>query len=188
MCRLLLGLDFQKQHQSVIFHHGGPQSPLKVCGLSVFEVETDASEFAIAATLNQKGLPVAFFINTLQGSEIRHASVEKEAQAIIRTISHWKHFLTVRYFLIKTDECSVSYIFNTKQRGKIKNDKMVHWRIELSCYNFDIECCPGAENIAADTFSRYFCAAVPAGVYIAELHDSLCHLGITHMLFLGGGD
>ena len=36
---LILGLDFQKQHQSIIFHHGGPQSPLEVCGLSVLKVE-----------------------------------------------------------------------------------------------------------------------------------------------------
>ena len=85
-----------------------------------FEVETDASEFAIAVTLNQKGRQVAFFSHTLQGSEIRHASVEKEAQAIIETIHHWKHYLTGRHFLIKTDQCSVAYMFNTKQRGKIK--------------------------------------------------------------------
>ena len=70
-----------------------------------------------------------------------------------------------------------SYI---KQRGKIKNDKIMHWRIELSCYNLDIVCCPGAENIAP--FSRSFCAAVPAGVNITELHNSLCHPGITRML------
>ena len=63
-----------------------------------FEVETDVSEFAIAATLNQKGRPVTFFSHTLQGSEIRHASVEKEAQAIIETIHHWKHYLTGRHF------------------------------------------------------------------------------------------
>ena len=35
---LLLGLDFQKQHPSVIFHHGGPQAPLEVCGLSMLKV------------------------------------------------------------------------------------------------------------------------------------------------------
>ena len=46
-----------------------------------FEVETDASEFAIAATLDQKGCPVGFFSHTLQGSEIRYASVEKECQS-----------------------------------------------------------------------------------------------------------
>ena len=35
---LLLGLDFQRQHRSVIFHHGGPQPPLEVCGLSMLKV------------------------------------------------------------------------------------------------------------------------------------------------------
>ena len=45
-----------------------------------FEVETDALEVAIAATLNQAGHPVAFFSRTLQEPELKHPSVEKEAQ------------------------------------------------------------------------------------------------------------
>ena len=36
---LILGLDFQKQHQSVSFHHGGPEPPLVVCGLTTLKVE-----------------------------------------------------------------------------------------------------------------------------------------------------
>ena len=44
-----------------------------------FDFETDASEVAIAATLNQNGKPVAFFSRTLQGSELKYASIEKEA-------------------------------------------------------------------------------------------------------------
>ena len=36
---LILGLDFQKQHQSVSFHHGGPEPPLIVCGLTTLKVE-----------------------------------------------------------------------------------------------------------------------------------------------------
>ena len=35
---LLQGLDFQKQNQSLIFHHGGPQPTLEVCGLSMLKV------------------------------------------------------------------------------------------------------------------------------------------------------
>ena len=134
-----------------------------VCALDVhvpFEVETDASsEFAIAATLNKKGCPVAFFSHTLQGPEVRHASAEKVAQAIIKTICHLKHYLTGRYFLIKTDQCSVAYMFNNKQRGKIKKDKIMRWSVNLFCYNFDIVYHHGAESIAPDTFSQSFCAA-----------------------------
>ena len=75
-----------------------------------FEVETDASKVALAATLNQNGKPVAFFSRTLQGSELKHASTEKEAQAIIEAVRHWRHFLAGRHFILKTDQKSVSYM------------------------------------------------------------------------------
>ena len=68
-----------------------------------FELETDASEVAIAATLNQAGRLVAFFSRTLQGQEIRHSSIEKETQAIIESIRHWKHYLTGLHFSLKID-------------------------------------------------------------------------------------
>ena len=56
-----------------------------------FEVETDASDLAIAATLNQAGGPVALFSRTVQGPKVRYTSVKMEAEAIIKTVHHWKH-------------------------------------------------------------------------------------------------
>jgi len=100
-------------------------------------VETDASEVAIATTLNQNGRPVAFFSRMLQGSELKHPSIEKEAQAIIEAVRHWKHYLTGKHFTLRTDQKSVTFMFDQKHKGKIKNDKILHWRIELSCYSFD---------------------------------------------------
>ena len=72
-----------------------------------FTVETDTSDFAIAATLSQEGRPVAFYLRTLLVSDQYHSSVEKEAQAIVESINHWRHFLLGRHFTLITDQRSV---------------------------------------------------------------------------------
>jgi hypothetical protein len=145
-----------------------------------FTLETDASDVAIGATLNQAGRPVAFFSRTLQGSELKHSSVEKEAQAIIESVRHWRHYLTGTHFTLKTDQKSVRFMFDKKHHGKVKNDKIHRWRMELSCYSFDIEYLPGEENIPADTLSRAFSAGI-SDETLKTLHEALCHPGVTRM-------
>ena len=90
-----------------------------------FLVETDTSDYAIAATLSQQGRPIAFFSRTLNRSELKHSTIEKEAAAIIEVAWKWKHYLTGRRFSLRTDQKSVSYMFNTKHSGKIKNNKFM---------------------------------------------------------------
>ena len=119
-----------------------------------FIVETDASDYAIGATLSQSHRPVAFFSRTLNKSERNHHSVEKEAYAIVESIRKWKHYLLGSTFTVKTDQRSVSFMFSNANHGKIKNDKIARWRIELSPYGFDIEHRPGKDNLPADALSR----------------------------------
>ena len=94
-----------------------------------FTLETDASDFAIAATLSQAGLPVAFHSRTFQGSEQFYSSVEKEAQAIFESVNHWRYLLLGRHFTLITDQRSVAYMYDTKNPSKIKNDKILRWRV-----------------------------------------------------------
>jgi len=62
-----------------------------------FTLETDASDNAISATLNQQGdRPVAFFSRMLNKRELHYSSVEKEALAIIEAVPS-KHS---RFYLI----------------------------------------------------------------------------------------
>ena len=146
-----------------------------------FVLETDASDFAIAAVLNQSNRPVAFFSRSLQPSEIKHSAVEKEAQAIVESVRHWRHYLTASHFTLRTDQKSVSFMFDKQHRGKVKNDKIARWRMELSCYSYDIQHKPGIENITADTLSRNICAGMSTTPNLHSLHESLCHPGVTRM-------
>ena len=81
---------------------------------------------------------------------------------------------------LKTDQKSVSYMFDQRHKGKIKNDKIMRWRVERSCYSFNIVYRPGKENVPPDTFSRSSCAAVLSDS-LYQLHQSLCHTGTTRM-------
>ena len=55
--------------------------------------------------------------------------------------------------------------------------------MELGELSFDIEYRPGKTNVAADTFSRTYCASMNSQISIlAELHQKLCHPGVTRLL------
>ena len=147
-----------------------------------FVVETDASDHCIAATLNQAGRPVAFFSRTLSKQEQRHPTIEKEAYAIVEAIRKWRHFLIGRHFRLITDQRSVSFMFDKHKLGKIKNEKIARWRVELSPFSYDIEYRAGKQNVVADAFTRSpTCNATHTVDNLKEIHDSLCHPGVRRM-------
>ena len=148
-----------------------------------FVVETDASDYAIAAVLSQNDRPVAFFSRSLNKSEKSQSSVEKEACAIVEALKYWRHFLMGRRFVVITDQKSVSFIFGPSNKGKIKNEKLLRWKLELGSYCFDIQYRPGVENFGADALSRSEpqVSASVSKLSLVELHDSLGHPGISRL-------
>ena len=145
-----------------------------------FVVETDASDVALSASLNQNGRLVALMSKALSASELKYSAVEKEAQAIIEAVRKWSHLLSTRHFTLITDQRSVSSLFDATKHSKIKNDKIQRWRMELLAFNYDIKYRPGNKNTVADAFSRVSCALSSISS-IQSLHESLCHPGVTRL-------
>ena len=73
-------------------------------------------------------------------------------------------------------------MFDKRKNSKIKNDKIMRWRMELSCFDFEIVYRPGKENISPDTFSRSYCSSTGMSHRpLLDLHESLCLPGVTRM-------
>lgn len=144
-----------------------------------FTIETDASDAALAASLSQNGRPVAFFSRTLSQPERSHSAVEREAAAIVESVRKWRDLLLGRKFTILTDQQAAAYMFNMSTPNRIKNDKLLRWRLELSNYCYNIAYRPGSLNPAADALSRS-CSAT-CSVSLKDIHAALCHPGIARL-------
>ena len=145
--------------------------------IAPFTLETNASDVAVSAVLQQNGRPVAFWSRTLNSNENRYANVEKEAAAIVEAIRRWSHYLLRRKFII-TDQNSMAFMFGNSRRNRIKNDKIMRWRMELNQY-YDIVY-QGKFNVVSDTLSRVYCTAATVNA-LYRIHAGLCHPGITGM-------
>ncbi|XP_065671656.1 uncharacterized protein LOC136089532 [Hydra vulgaris] len=147
-----------------------------------FVVECDASGVAVSATLNQNGRPVAFMSRTLNKSEINYLAVEKEAVAIIEAVRKWRHLLLRNQFQLITDQRSVAFMFDNRKKTKIKNSKIQCWRMELAEFSYTISYRPGSDNVFPDALTRALCATTQPQTNLSDIHNCLCHPGVTRML------
>ena len=58
-----------------------------------FEIETDASNYAIGEVLNQQGNPVAYHSETLSDIVRKYPTYEKEMYSIVQACQQWKHYI-----------------------------------------------------------------------------------------------
>jgi RNase H-like domain found in reverse transcriptase/Reverse transcriptase (RNA-dependent DNA polymerase)/Integrase zinc binding domain/Chromo (CHRromatin Organisation MOdifier) domain/gag-polyprotein putative aspartyl protease len=120
-------------------------------------VETDASDRAIGACLNQLGddgklHPIAYHSRTMTPAELNYDVHDKELLAIVEAFKQWRVYLqgTKQVVQVITDHKNLTSFTTTK----ILNRRQVRWSEELSTYNFTISYRKGSENARADALSR----------------------------------
>ena len=120
-------------------------------------LETDASDFAIAAVFSQHDAanvlhPVAFYSRKLSAAELNYDIHDKEMLAIVEAIREWRAYLegAAHPFVVYTDHKNLEHFATTK----VLNRRQSRWSEFLASYNFKIVYRPGAAMTKADAMSR----------------------------------
>ncbi|XP_054283201.1 uncharacterized protein K02A2.6-like [Macrosteles quadrilineatus] len=123
-------------------------------------VSCDASEVGVAAIILQtdhdgEERPVAFASRTLQESEKRYSSIDREALACVFGVVKFHQYLYGRHFTFTSDHKPLERIFGKhRDLTKTMNNRLVRWAIFLNNYDFDIKYIEGRNNVLADALSR----------------------------------
>jgi hypothetical protein len=122
-----------------------------------FRMETDASDFAIAAILSQlddegKWRLVAFLSRSLNNAERNYKIYDKEMLAIMHGFYEWAHYLKGNNEIteVLTDHQNLTFF----RKPQNLNRRQARWIMDLQEYNFTIKHRPGKANTKADLLSR----------------------------------
>src|SRR6202012_393635 len=122
-----------------------------------FELEVDASGYAIGAVLMQrqkdtKRHPIAFFSATLNAAERNYDIYDLELLAIVRSLEHWRTFLAGSPHKIKvfSDHMNLQYWRHPQKISR----RVAREVLTLSEYDIEIHHIKGTKSGRADALSR----------------------------------
>ena len=120
-----------------------------------FILDTDASHDAIGSVLSQiqngKEKVIAYASKKLSQAERQYCITRKELLAVYYFVTHYKHYLLGRKFVVRTDHRALCWMLNWKQPN---TSQYCRWKQELEIYDMRVEYRPGEKHINADALSR----------------------------------
>jgi hypothetical protein len=85
-----------------------------------FEIETDASDYAIGSVLTQHGHLVAYHSETLSDTVRKYPTYDKEMYSIVQACLQWKHYILGKETVIHIDHRPLQFI---QTQGKLQNNR-----------------------------------------------------------------
>ena len=143
---------------------------------------TDASEHSISGIISQEGHPIMYLSRRLTNIESNYSNIEKEALAIVWTISRARQFLIGKKILLRSDHRPLEFILNPrKELPKVTTSRILRWAIRLMAFDFDIEYVKGNSITHVDALSRWRFYKESKGK-TEEFEDSFLHWVETDVL------
>lgn len=129
-----------------------------------FILDTDASDAGIGAVLSQEEAGqehvIAYASRALTKSERKYATTKKELLSMVAFITHFKHYLLGKEFVLRTDHNSLRWLHNFQGI----EGQLARWLEQLATFQYKIVHRPGRVHANADALSRlpaYLPAASP---------------------------
>ncbi|UYV76620.1 K02A2.6-like [Cordylochernes scorpioides] len=120
----------------------------------------DSSSYRLGAVLSQIDVdgnerPIYFISRTLSQAEKKYSQIDKECLSIIWALKKFNNYLFGRKFELITDTKPLHHILNPKREiSSNMSARLQRWALNLSSYNFTIECRKTGDHGNADGLSR----------------------------------
>ncbi|GBG92477.1 hypothetical protein CBR_g55628 [Chara braunii] len=119
-----------------------------------FIVTTDASQYGIGVVLVQqegpKLRPVEYMSKKMSSQKLAMSTYDKELYAVFKALTHWRHYLLGRFFILRTDHQTLRW----KRTQPVLSDTLKRWIEVIEQYDFDPQYIKGEYNKAVDALSR----------------------------------
>jgi hypothetical protein len=131
-----------------------------------FEIETDASDYAVGIVLTQNDHPVAYHSETLSNVVRKYPNYDKEMHSIVQACLQWRHYILGKEIVIHTDHKPLQFMHT---QGRLHNDFHQKWSTYLQQFHLNIKYKAGSTNRIIDFLS------IPPVATLTTVLDSCSH-------------
>jgi hypothetical protein len=112
-----------------------------------FEIEIDASDYAMGAVMMQHRKPICYHSDTFTTSVINYPTYDKELYSLEQIVKKWNHYLKGKEKIIHTDHQPLQYL---QSQTKLQQSRHFIWMGFLQQFHLVIRYKKGISNKMVD--------------------------------------